>query len=695
MRNSPVARSEDHPGTIVGTDGHSSVAAGRSRLSLLLVAMSACLGVPTGCGSKVSTSPAAPTAAALQDTSTAAESRDSLATIFGRCPSGDCGTNSPAVNGFPINGLSAGKTNREGFTLVLKSFTKAGSDCVGGTLDVEDDELVVKTDSQWCKGGDLQGGRFKVKRGDKTRELIISDVGRYCDEWLTDTSSEGAPRQVSCTRLKYIYKIRAMRDDYETYKEDTTVYCTKDRILNNDPKCVTASLCNRFESQQWRDQWPLPNAGMSPLATIGPLWDKFDWAAPAGAATSNIYPPDRAASASPAEPAFDLVVFKSEGYATDLTPLGQTDTAWDASFFHLACARDALAKLDIDRIEQHKPFKKLGQTPSDEDKGYLLRRVAALKMMTADFCDGTRYTTDRAELFRIPYKECEGENGFDPARCVLPDVDPALQPVEAIWDQHGALCISSTRLVQAIALGAPATIFPICTRGTCGYDGITACKSESGCHWMAGKCMREAPCHEVNLKDDLETEADVVDRLQKLCSAVRGVQVGRCETGKPYPGALFVSRAVRPHGPASGEENPSSPVGGPLRAAGQADKPEIPYTLRIEWKKANGRQVIVDNLKINNRTILLRGRQPLLHSPFTYPEHPEHDGHPPISVTRPIRPQPDGTISVSWTISAGDPLDGITISIYHGTSHRIEVGRHGPFRRSDPPWVGTRAVIAP
>lgn len=85
----------------------------------------------------------------------------------GWCDPNSCGTNSPVVNGFPLNGLRPdGECNDEGVQLVPGSLRGgAAGRCEGATLELERNTLVGRDRDGVlrCEGDELVGASFEVR----------------------------------------------------------------------------------------------------------------------------------------------------------------------------------------------------------------------------------------------------------------------------------------------------------------------------------------------------------------------------------------------------------------------------------------------------------------------------------------------------------------------------------------------------
>lgn len=111
----------------------------------------------------------------------------------GQCDTHGCGTNSPVVNGFPINGLRGdGQCNEEGVRLVPRSM-QGGVDnaCAGLTLGVENNKLVGRKANGLvgrCQGDKLAGASFEVRSWapadsptKKSVRILVKDIVPYTD----------------------------------------------------------------------------------------------------------------------------------------------------------------------------------------------------------------------------------------------------------------------------------------------------------------------------------------------------------------------------------------------------------------------------------------------------------------------------------------------------------------------------------
>ena len=101
---------------------------------------------------------------------------------LGDCPSGDCGPNSPIVNGFPVNGFSkdaGGACNRLGVQMIPHSLQ--GGHCGNGAdlgLDPTGTRLVgTRLGQVVCTGEELTGASFLVRSFARaTQSFTITNV---------------------------------------------------------------------------------------------------------------------------------------------------------------------------------------------------------------------------------------------------------------------------------------------------------------------------------------------------------------------------------------------------------------------------------------------------------------------------------------------------------------------------------------
>jgi hypothetical protein len=100
----------------------------------------------------------------------------------------------------------------------------------------------------------------------------------------------------------------------------------------------------------------------------------------------------------------------------------------DPRWFTIACAGSAAAKLKL-----------LGYGPQSSATT-VARRQTTLKMITADYCgEGVSYTANGTP---IQWANADGT--------VAPDSGEALGDVEAVWNEHGALCLGEHRLAGTV-----------------------------------------------------------------------------------------------------------------------------------------------------------------------------------------------------------------------------------------------------
>jgi hypothetical protein len=308
------------------------------------------------------------------------------------CQTSNCGGNSPAVNGFPINGFDPnGCKNTQEVRLVPGStYGNPKISCNGKTLETtragKQDYLTAGN----CTDQDLVGTTFLVNRR---------------------SDRDGINKTVGIT-IKATWSISSSKSD-----PNAPIFHGYILTLRNDKKEI--SLCNRAGADNLRRTLALQN-------------DLKFWDPPQKderLATESNYSDDDMA-----------LVFPGELYDENGLMFPQTE---GGSWFNIACARDALARLDILKIAPHAVM------PADTTDQYRKKRAAALKMVTANYCNTSRYTFSGNEIiwdYRDGGKWIPGNEKGKP---------------ESIWNETGALCIGRTRLFRTIGVaGFPEELYP-------------------------------------------------------------------------------------------------------------------------------------------------------------------------------------------------------------------------------------------
>jgi hypothetical protein len=280
-----------------------------------------------------------------------------------------CLTNSSVVNSFPLNGLHVKKCqNPQGVRLdPALTFNPPRPACTGARLKVVDDRLTTDKGEPHCGEQTLKGATFTVSKGPKKQTLRIAALRSF---------TFGG-------RIFHGY-----------------VFTT--------PKSGV-SLCNRDGAR-----------------TV---------AAALGMGIEKVKPGERGGQlAAPADNlSYDLddiaLVFTGELYdnADQGMPASRGEYLGER-WFNIACARDALAKLDVYGIAPH-------DDPAQTTDATSARRSAGLKMVTASYCRNVRYTSDGAPL------------RWAAAGASAPTA-PAGFVVEAYWNKSGASCLGRSRLLR-------------------------------------------------------------------------------------------------------------------------------------------------------------------------------------------------------------------------------------------------------
>jgi len=305
------------------------------------------------------------------------------------CQTSNCGGNSPTVNRFPINGLKAKCRNSQEVFLVPNSIEHANPSCNYHTLGVIDNELVA-LGAPACKPKDLDGAIFAIKN--QYNKLYIQI------HWISNHS--------------YSYKNKESFPHYAftIFPGRGQSLCSKDGA---DVVYKTLHLYNRLfdkDNKKNSEYWPHEIANDDNVTTkTNP--DTFS--------TTNIS--DHFLKEDIA------IVIEGEVHGEDGSTIEESK---QGGWFNIVCLNDALASLDIYGIASHKP---------DGDQDHYARRDAALKMITANYCDKDRYTYKGNE---IEWQTRAGSDSWVPPTTASPD------SLEAVWDQNGAVCLTNSRLYK-------------------------------------------------------------------------------------------------------------------------------------------------------------------------------------------------------------------------------------------------------
>lgn len=134
----------------------------------------------------------------------------------------------------------------------------------------------------------------------------------------------------------------------------------------------------------------------------------------------------------------DAIVFEGESYDAATKTI---DFAPDAGWFNIACLGSAPAKMHLMRHTRASASGFISTSPSE--------RQAMLNMWTANYCgDGVSFTYPGQPLLMRDSKAWIPHAG--PWSWVLPAVELAPgEEYEAIWDEHGAVCMNIPRLYDS------------------------------------------------------------------------------------------------------------------------------------------------------------------------------------------------------------------------------------------------------
>lgn len=298
------------------------------------------------------------------------------------CPTSDCGSNGPIVNRFPVNGLHAnGCKNAQRVWLVPGSIKGSRNPaCDGHTLDVDGAGKLIAAGAENCSDRDLDGASFELqKEGVPAVQLVIHAVDPV---------------------IYYGHEVRG-------YKFTR-------------PGSQT-SVCDPNEAEAIAKLLFLPR---------GPIFKRVSGFAPdVVKASLEPSPQKNKENGDKALPEM-AIVFYGELYDIKEHVLAGSERGW----FNIACARDALAKREILKIEP--PVR-----PEAATVDYYRRRTAALRMMTANYCNEGRYTFEGTEIgWALP--SALGNAQHEGCAKTLANG----RTLEAVWDENGAVCIEHTRL---------------------------------------------------------------------------------------------------------------------------------------------------------------------------------------------------------------------------------------------------------
>jgi hypothetical protein len=316
-----------------------------------------------------------------------------------RCQTSNCGGNSPIVNRFPINGLNpAGYANSQHVRLLPGRIASNKPGCNKATLNVNSRNELVGEGQGQCVHGDLAGATFEVS---------ITEDGHT------------VTRSIQISAVATLHHLDAAFPAYMLTWRASAV-----------------SLCNRTEARAFELDTGLSND----LPFLDRRARKDD------VRLTDVTVDERTPLRPDSIPAADLAIaFPGEVRGEDGSTIpGSMQAGW----FNIACSRDALARADIYGIEKH--LADPTSLPNYDD-----RRKAALKMLTANYCDVGRYTFEDNEIEwerKTPGGTWEfpGQHGSKPTG-----------DFESVWDADGARCIVNSRLYNKTGIVVlPGNLYP-------------------------------------------------------------------------------------------------------------------------------------------------------------------------------------------------------------------------------------------
>lgn len=378
-----------------------------SRYRIAVIALgtwaSLAIAINPGCGPTPTTSPTT-TASKSEMLVESSEScdlpagRPSVATriaiearLVDGCQTSNCGGNSPTANRFPINGFKANCRNSQGVFLVPKSIGHAKRSCNNHTLGVRDNELVA-LDAPDCKPEDLNGATFIIKNKYNALSIQIHKINRHS---YSNHDKESFPH--------YAFTIP---------QETGQSLCSRDGA---DVVHKTMNLYNHLfdkDHDKNSEYWPheIANDDNRTIET------NLDTKLTTDTLSSGSFSKEDVA-----------IIVEGEVHGEDGSTIEKSK---QGGWFNIACLNDALANVDLYGIASHKP---------DGDSDHYARRDAALKMITANYCDKDRYTYKGNE---IEWQTRTAQGSWVPPMTGSPD------SLEADWDQNGAVCLANSRLYK-------------------------------------------------------------------------------------------------------------------------------------------------------------------------------------------------------------------------------------------------------
>lgn len=339
-----------------------------------------------------------------------ARSTGTAPNLMSTCQTSNCGGNSPTVNRFPINGLNPGGCmNSQQIALVPGSIHSKNGDCDGKTLNVEENltgsppksARLIAEGALHCTAQDLNGATFLVRRMDRKEfEIEIHVLQGHFPSYTRGQTYPG-----------YVFT----RPGHKT----SLCKCTED----DNGKCTEADLA-AFQ----KDLGIYNNL---------PFWDRkhnkddIQFVLELGTiSTADTWSQD------------DItIIVPSEVHGEDGSTFVESERK---GWFNIACSGDALARADMYQIQPHM------KDPTGGPPQYYQRRDAALKLITANYCDKDRYTFEGNEI----------EWGFRDGSGNWPQ-QPQGSTFEAVWNEHGAVCVSNSRLYHTSTIKfIPNRIYP-------------------------------------------------------------------------------------------------------------------------------------------------------------------------------------------------------------------------------------------
>jgi hypothetical protein len=341
--------------------------------------------------------------------------------IAGDCEPWGCGLNGAWLGeNIPFRELDLGtrgdiasrRPNQAG--LQIQSFRKAGREL---TIDVQGDELIGRDGARMLKRADLEGAVLTLLRNGR-EQFLLRIVKVTTEPYWTDPCTQESADCHLVPRYTIFFKRAGDLDDRE------------------------ADICSPAV------EWDM---------TDGPDYAPARGGQPGGQPPSVLRPPVRTFGTRP-QIRGQAIVFRGDQY---VEPGFQVHVDHTSTWFNIACRGTAVAKLHL--------LRHTSASRRDSDRITTReQRQSVLRMLTGDYCGiGYPFTRNGQPLsytFDQDWRSGEprppGDSGSGTAFTGLENVS-----LDALWDEHGAVCIGTPRLAEhEPVLQLAQRIWQICDR---------------------------------------------------------------------------------------------------------------------------------------------------------------------------------------------------------------------------------------